>query len=95
MQRAEHQVPGFSSADRQLNGFQIAHFSHQDHVGVLSQGRSQCIGETAGVFIELALMHQALIALVNEFDRILDREDVFRAAVVDVIQQCRQGGGFA
>ena len=88
-------MPGFSSADRQLDGFQIAHFSHQDDVGVFPQGCSQCIGETAGVFVELALMHQALIALVHEFDRILDREDVFRPAVVDVIQQGRQGGGFA
>ena len=40
-------------------------------------------------------MHQAFVALVHEFDRVFDREDVFAAGVIDVIQQSRQGGGLA
>ena len=95
VQRAEHQVSCFRSTDSELNRFQIPHFTHQDHVRVFAESGSQGIGEAACVFVELALVHQALIAGVDEFDRILDREDVLTAAVVDVIQQGRQRRGLA
>ena len=95
VQGAEHQVTRFSGADRQLDRFQVSQFSYKDHVGVFTQGRSQGIGKTAGVFIELSLMHQALVAFVNEFDRIFDREDVLAAGVIDVIEQRGQGCGFS
>ena len=36
VQGAKHQVPGFGCADGQLDGFEIAHFAHQDHVRVLA-----------------------------------------------------------
>ncbi len=55
----------------------------------------QGVGEAAGVFVQLALVHQAFVALVHEFDRVFDREDVFAAGVIDVIQQSRQGGRLA
>ena len=80
-------MSGFGGTHRQLNG-------HQDHVRV-PQGGAQGVGEAAGVFVQLALVHQAFVALVHEFDRVFDREDVFAAGVIDVIQQCRQGGGLA
>ena len=95
VQGAEHQVAGFRCADRQLNCFQIPHFPHQDHVRVLAQRRTEGVGEAARVFIQLSLVHQAAVALVYELDRILDGEDVLGAAVIDVIEQCRQGGGLA
>ena len=95
VQRAEHKMTGFSSADGQLDCFQVSHFADEDHIWVFPQCRTQGIGEAPGVFVELALVHQALIALVDEFDRILDGEDVFAAGVIDVIQQCSQGGGLA
>ena len=88
-------MTGFGCAHSELNGFQVPHFSHQDHVRVLSQGCPQGVGKAAGVFIELPLVHQALVALVHELDRVLDGEDVFAARVIDVIEQSRQGGGFA
>ena len=45
--------------------------------------------------MELPLVHQAFVALVNEFNGVLDGEDVFAARVIDVIQQSRQRCGFA
>ena len=95
MQGAEHQVPCFSGRDRQLDRFQITHLPYQDHVGVFPQGSPQGGGEAAGVFPQLALVDHALLVAVGEFDRVLDREDVLGAVAVDVIQQRRQGGGFA
>jgi hypothetical protein len=51
VQGAEHQVAGFGGGDRQLNGFQIAHFPHQDHVRIFPQGCPQGIGKAAGVIV--------------------------------------------
>ncbi|GIS14145.1 MAG: hypothetical protein CM15mP116_07280 [Synechococcus sp.] len=88
-------MSGFGGTHRQLNGLQIPHLPYQDHVWVLPQGGAQGVGEAAGVFVQLALVHQAFVALVHEFDRVFDREDVFAAGVIDVIQQRRQGCGLA
>ena len=41
VQRAEDDVPRFGRRDGGLDRFQIAHFAHQDHVGVLPQGRGE------------------------------------------------------
>ena len=95
VQSAEDEVTGLRGGDGQLNGFQVAHLSDQDHVGVFPQGCSECISKAASVLIELTLVHQAAIAFVNKLDRIFDGEDVFGPAVVDVIQQCGQGGCLA
>ena len=37
-------------------------------------------------------MHQALVTLIDELNRVLNREDVFAAGVIDVVEQCGQGG---
>ena len=37
-------------------------------------------------------MHQALITVVNEFDRVFDGEDVLSPRVIDVIEKrCKRG----
>ncbi len=46
MERAENQVPGFCGNQGGLDGFHVAHFSDQDHVGVLAQGAAQRPAET-------------------------------------------------
>ena len=33
----EHQVPGFCKCQRQCDGFEVAHFAHEDDVGVFSK----------------------------------------------------------
>ena len=93
MQGSEDKMSGLGGTHRQLNGLQISHLTHQNHVRVLPQCGAQGGGEAAGVFVQLALVHQAFVALVHEFDRVFDREDEFAAGVIDVIQQSRQGCG--
>src|SRR5207302_1782803 len=51
--------------------------------------------EAAGVHPHLALGDDALLVLVHELDRVLDRDDVIGAGAVDQIDQRTQGGGLA
>jgi hypothetical protein len=41
VQGAEHQVAGFGGGQCQADGFQVAHFAHQDDVRVFTQRRAQ------------------------------------------------------
>ena len=47
VQRAEHQVARFGRGHGQADGFQVAHFAHQDGVRVFAQGGLQGREKTA------------------------------------------------
>ena len=95
MQGAEGQVAGFGDAQRRFDGLQVAHFADQHHVRVFAQGGAQGVGERLGVGMHLALVHQAILVRVDEFDRVLDGDDVLVAVAVDLVDHGRQRGGFA
>ena len=95
MQGAEHQVAGFRGGQRQADGFQVAHLADQDVVGVFTQRRAQGLVEAVGVAVHFALVDQALLRGVHEFDRILDGEDVAEFVLVDVVDHRRQRGRLA
>ena len=73
MKRRQHEVTGQGGLDGDFRGFQIANLTHQHHVGVLSENRSQrgCEGET-GLFVHLDLDDAGQPVL----DGILHRDDV-------------------
>src|SRR3546814_13446677 len=75
MRGAEHQVAGFRGGQRQADGFQVAQLADQDVVRVLAQRRAQRLVEAVGVAVHLALVDQALLRGVHEFDRVLDRSE--------------------
>jgi hypothetical protein len=90
VQRAEHQVAGFGRRQRQADGFQVAHFADQDDVRVFAQRRAQGVGEGQRVRPDFALVDQALLRFMHEFDRVLDGQDVAVVVFVDVIDHRRQ-----
>ena len=45
--------------------------------------------------MDFALVDQALLAFMHEFDRILNGEDVFVFVVVDMVDHGGEGGGLA
>ena len=92
---SEHKVSCLSGADRQLDCFQVTHFTHKNHVWVFTQSCTQSIREATGVLIQLTLVDQTFVALVHKFDRVFDRENVFAAGVIDVIEKSGQGGCFS
>jgi hypothetical protein len=63
----------------------ISPTSNEHDVGVLAQRRLERVGERQGVGAELALVDQRLLVLVDELDRILDRDDVRALCRVDVV----------
>ena len=78
VQGAEHQMSGFGGGHRHGNGFGIAHFADQDDVRILAHGRAHALGEGRQVRAQFALDDLAGLAAVNEFDRVLEADDVER-----------------
>ena len=95
VQRAEGQVAGFRDAQRRFDGLQVAHFADQHHVRILTQRGAQRVGEALGVGVHFALVDQAVLVHVHEFDRVLDGQDVVVALAVDLVDHRGQRGGFA
>ena len=82
---AKDQVARFRSSQRELDGFQVAHFTHEDDVRVFAEGGSQRVRERQGMDAHLPLIHETFFCLVDEFDRIFDRDDVAFKCVVQII----------
>ena len=61
-------------------------------LGRLPQRRPQRQCEVWRVAVQFALMHGRALVVVQEFDRIFDRDDVIAVFPVDAIKQCRQRG---
>ena len=47
----------FGGADGGFNGFQVTHFTHQNHVRVLTQHALQGLGERGYINTKFALIH--------------------------------------
>ena len=94
MQGGEYQVAGFGGGERQADGFRVTHLAHQDDIRVFTQCGAQGVGEAVGVLVQFALVYQALLTFVHKLDRVFDGEDVVMMVFVDVVDHCRQGGGF-
>ena len=95
MQGAESKVSGFGNTQRRFNGLQVAHFADQHHVRVFTQGGAQSAGKRLRVRVDFALVHQAALVLVHEFNRIFNGDDVVVPLGVDLVEHGRQGGRFA
>src|SRR6266404_359298 len=96
VERPENQVPGFRGGDGGVDGFQIAHFTHQDHVRVLPQHAPQSLGEVRHVHADFALGDERLLVFVIIFDRVFDGDDVrFIALFIDDVDHRSQRSGLA
>ena len=62
--------------ERGLGRFRVAELADQDHVRVLPQRAPKRLAERLRVQSDLALVHDAAQVLVEELDRVLDRDDV-------------------
>ena len=95
MQSRQHQVTGFGRGQSGADGFNVAHFSDQNHVGVLTQRIFERGSESHGVGVQFALFYQRHDVVMNVFDRVFDGDDVFCGGPVDQIDQTGQSGGFS
>ena len=95
MHGAEHQMAGFRGGQRQTNGFQIAQLADQNVIGIFAQRRTQRFVEAQRIAMHFALIDQALLRGMHEFDRVFDRQHVAVFVLVDVVDHCRQRGRLA
>jgi hypothetical protein len=95
VQRGEHQVPRLCCGHGQAYGFEVAHFAHQDRIRVFAQRRTQGGRERERHRPDLALVDQAFLRLVHEFDRVFDRQDVAVFGLIEVVHHGRERGRFA
>src|SRR5678816_442525 len=95
VQRRQHEVPGLGRRDGGFDRLVVAHFADENDIGVLAQRRAQSLREGLGVDLHFALVDEAFLVAVKEFDRVLDGHDVFRSRGVDVVDHRGQRGRFA
>ena len=91
----KHQVPGLGCGQRGGNRLRVPHLADQDDVGILPEDHSHGRRERVGVEADLPLIDGGQVVCVQVLDRILDRHDVARTGVVDVVDHGRQRGGLA
>src|SRR5439155_710407 len=90
VQRAERQVAGLGDAERRFDRLEIAHLADEHDVRVLAERRAERVAEAVGVAVHLALVHQTVLVLMHELDRVLDGQDVIVALGVDLVDHRRQ-----
>ena len=91
MQRRQRQVARFRNAQGRFDGLQIAHFTDEHHVRILAQRRAQGLSKTTRVSIDFTLVDETALVVVQELDRIFDRENVFVPLAIDFIDHGSQG----
>jgi hypothetical protein len=73
MEGRKHQVAGLGGSQRGRDRLQVSHLPDQDHVRVLAQRALEGRREVDRVGADLALVEDALLVLMEELDRVLDR----------------------
>ena len=94
MQGRENHMPGFRRVQRRPNGFHVTHFAHQNHVRILTQRCPQRRRKTRRIHLHLALVHISLLIAMQKFNRILNRNNMFRPRRVHPINHRRQRSRF-
>ena len=95
MEGAENQVTSFGSGDGEGDGFEVAHFTDHDDVGVLTERATKSGGEGFGVGVDFALVDVAAFGFEDEFDGVFEGDDVVLALFIDFVDEGGEGGGLA
>src|SRR6266852_1344149 len=95
VQGRENQVPGLGGGQGRLDGGHVAHFAHEDDIGVLAKSGPEGAGKRQRVDPHLALDDDARPVLEEILDGILESHDVELPLLVHPVQQGGEGGGLA
>src|SRR5258708_20965848 len=93
VQSGKNQVAGFGGEQRGGNGFQVAHFADQNHVGVLTQSGAQGSRKVCGIHFNFALIDETLFVAVQKLDRVFDGDQVVGAVGIDAVDHGRERSG--
>ena len=92
---AEDQVARFRCAQGNSDGVTIAHFTDENHFGRLPQRRAQAVGKAVKIRSQFALIESGQFMRMDEFDGILESNDVDGPGAVNLIEDRSQSGRFA
>src|SRR6185312_6694502 len=95
VQSREHEMPRAREVDRRLHALAVADLTDQNHIGSRTHHAAQRPGVGFRIEPDLALVDDRALVRMQELDRILDRHDVVRGALVAVIDHRRDRGGLA
>jgi len=76
VERREHEVSRLGRLQGGLGRLRVAELTDQDRVRVLAEGAAKRLAEALGVEADLALADDRAVVVVDDLDRILDRDDV-------------------
>ena len=87
-------MAGLGGCQNRCHGLGIAHFTHQNHVGILPQNAAQRTGEIRRILADLDLLDDGLAVGMHILDGIFDGHHVIVTRAVDQIDQRGQRGAF-
>src|SRR5436190_13998650 len=87
-------MTGLRGDQSSLDRFEVSHFAYKDHIWILSERPSKRLSECPGINIDLTLSDKGKLVFMQEFDRILDRNDMAVSCGVYVVDDRRQCGRF-
>jgi hypothetical protein len=90
VQRRENEVARVRGLQRRIERFEISNFADEDDVGVLTQHAAKGLTERRRVGADLTLVDVRVHVTMEELDRVLDRDDVGAAILIDVLDHRRQ-----
>ncbi len=92
VQGREHEVADLGCGQSGGHGLMISHLTDEHDIRVLPHDMPQSISIAIGVDADLALVHDALLVMMQDLDRVLDRDDMTLARGVDVVDHgCESG----
>src|SRR3989338_6370942 len=86
MQKRKNQMPCFRGCYCRRHSFVIAHLSNHPDIHVLPEHRSQSLMKRKSIGAHLSLINDAFIRSEHVFNRVFNRNDMFRALFVNNIQ---------
>jgi hypothetical protein len=95
VERAEDEHAHRGAGEGELDGLHLAHLAEEEDVGVVAHGALERGAEGLGVLADLAVDDGGLLAGVDEFDGVLDGDDMAGEVVVDVVDHRRERRGLA
>src|SRR5208283_1305815 len=91
----EHEVAGFRGFQSDFDGFAVAHFADEDDFGGLAKRAAEGDGESRRVAVEFALVDGGFFMTMQEFDGVLNGEDVDGFFLVHPVDDGGEGGGLS
>ena len=90
VQRTDHEMSGLGCGDRHFDRLEITQLADHNDIRILTQSAFERAGKRLGVAADFPLGDIALLRLVDNLNRFLDRDDVVFALAVDDVDQRRE-----